>query len=134
MNNSSDDFLNNITITGTGSSGSSDTITIDLGDIMTSSVTVPNNFYYSSMSDLSTVTLTTGSSSNAVLSSGDITTYSNIFQWRDSIPFENNFPEWEDFQNMMKEYPGLEKTFENLKACYDLCKDDWESKKRGSDV
>ncbi len=51
--------------------------------------------------------------------------------WRPPEPFVNGFPEWEDFQEMCKEYPGLEKVYEHMKAYYNMCKDDWESKKKG---
>lgn len=46
-------------------------------------------------------------------------------------PFDDCFPEWDDFQSMCKEYPGLEKCYEHLKAFYKLCKDEWEQKKKG---
>jgi hypothetical protein len=51
--------------------------------------------------------------------------------WRPPEPFVNSFPAWEDFQEMCKEYPGLEKVYEHMKAYYNMCKDDWESKKKG---
>jgi hypothetical protein len=50
--------------------------------------------------------------------------------WRPPEPFVNGFPEWEDFNKMCKEYPGLEKVYEHMKAYYNMCKDDWETKKR----
>jgi hypothetical protein len=68
-------------------------------------------------------------------SSVDTITLGNIdiSQWdfAETVPFENGFPAWEDFQEMCKEYPGLEKTFEHLKVFYNLCKSEWEAKKRG---
>ena len=51
--------------------------------------------------------------------------------WKPPVPFENGFPEWNDFQEMCKEYPGLEKVYEHMKAYYNMCKDDWETKKKG---
>lgn len=73
-------------------------------------------------------------SSNIDLNS-DVTlnniTFDNINWDFNSAPFENCFPEWDDFKKMCDEYPGLEKTLEHLKAYYKLCKDDWEAKKRG---
>ena len=50
--------------------------------------------------------------------------------WRPPEPFVNGFPDWEEFNNMCKEYPGLEKVYEHMKAYYNMCKDDWESKKK----
>jgi len=99
-----------ITLTSTGidTMSSASTITIDLSNYTTSP-------YYDS---------TIG---NITLGSGDSFNWSMI----ETIPFENGFPEWQDFQEMCKEYPGLEKTLEHLKSFYKLCKDDWETKKRG---
>lgn len=51
--------------------------------------------------------------------------------WEPPEPFVNAFPEWEEFNKMCKEYPGLEKVYEHMKAYYNMCKDDWESKKKG---
>lgn len=50
--------------------------------------------------------------------------------WQPPEPFVNSFPEWDDFHSMCKEYPGLEKVYEHLKAYYNMCKDEWDSKKR----
>ncbi len=50
--------------------------------------------------------------------------------WRPPEPFVNGFPDWEEFNNMCKEYPRLEKVYEHMKAYYNMCKDDWESKKK----
>lgn len=43
--------------------------------------------------------------------------------------FEDKFPNWGDFQNMCKEYPSLSRVFSQLILIYNLCKDDWTSKK-----
>ena len=55
---------------------------------------------------------------------------SSIFSWH-TTPFEDSFPDWNDFQEMCKEYPGLEKAYEHMKVFYKLCKDEWEAKKKG---
>lgn len=57
----------------------------------------------------------------------------DIVNWKfeETIPFENGFPDWKDFEKMCKEYPGLEQAYEKLKTFYDLCKDEWEHKKKG---
>jgi hypothetical protein len=60
----------------------------------------------------------------------DSSAFTNI--WITNVPFENSFPEWEDFQGMCKEYPGLSQAYEKLKTFYDLCKDEWEHKKKES--
>lgn len=58
----------------------------------------------------------------------DDSLFTNVFVA--NIPFENSFPEWYDFQNMCKEYPGLEQAYEKLKTFYGLCKDEWDHKKK----
>lgn len=66
------------------------------------------------------------------LNIGDISTTS--FNWSfTTTPFEDGFPEWSDFRDMCKEYPGLQITFEKMKEFYNLCKSDWEGKKRGEE-
>lgn len=111
---------NDVIIIGTGSdstatfsSGSSDSITIDLSNY---------TYNYDTMTSVSGSTITLD----------NITITDTISNWSfiDTVPFENGFPEWRDFQEMCKEYPGLEKTFEHMKSYYNMCKDDWESKKK----
>lgn len=139
MSNSNDDFLtenitissisNNDYITGTmigavGSSGT-DTITLTSG--------AGSSYYYNTGAGLAgssgaSYTIATGGTATTL---GTIDISSATFNWFNSKPFEDSFPEWQDFQEMCKEYPGLEKTFEHLKAFYKLCIDDWEAKKKG---
>jgi hypothetical protein len=88
---------------------SEDTITLDLGDY----------------NPAQTITLNSGA--DTVLCTGDTIFTSS---WITNIPFENSFPEWEDFQGMCKEYPGMAQAYEKLKTFYDLCKDEWEHKKK----
>jgi hypothetical protein len=54
----------------------------------------------------------------------------NVFSWAETVPFEDGFPEWSEFQEMCKAYPGLQKTYEHLKCFYKMCNDDWQSKKK----
>jgi len=66
------------------------------------------------------------------LTIGNISTDS--FNWAfTTTPFEDGFPEWADFKDMCKEYPGLQITFEKMKEFYNLCKSDWEGKKRSEE-
>ena len=81
----------------------SETITVDLGNI----------------SAAQTVTLTSSGLDTITL---DGTSFTNIWHYVD-VPFESSFPEWNDFQKMCKEYPGLEQAYEKLKIFYNLCKD-----------
>jgi len=35
---------------------------------------------------------------------------------------------------MCKEYPGLEKVWRNFKSVYDMCKQDYEGKKKAGEI
>lgn len=148
MNNSNDDFLNeNMTVSNVGSNSADifsitipspvDTISLDNLSI-TSSVT-GSSYFYNTGAGMAGVTgsytTITGGASGPVgtitISDGTNSINSPSWEWIETVPFETGFPEWADFQAMCKEYPGLEKTFEHLKAFYKLCKDEWESKKKG---
>jgi len=90
---------------------SGDTITLDFGD----------------HNPAQTITLTGAADTTLNI---DDSIFTNIFIT--NVPFENSFPEWYDFQNMCREYPGLEQAYEKLKTFYDLCKDEWEHKKKAT--
>lgn len=116
---------------------SSNAITVSIDDKLASDTITLTNIGLDTMSTANTITIDLSNYAtcpyydstigNITIGSGD------SFNWNiiETIPFENGFPEWQDFQEMCKEYPGLEKTFEHLKAFYKLCKDEWETKKRG---
>lgn len=125
MNNSNNSATDTIdlssdstTITLTNCSGTNDVITITSGYDYSSSYTIGPT--------ISTVDLT----GITISSTEEIKSWTFI----ETDPFENGFPDsWHDFQDMCKEYPGLQNAFEHMKVFYKLCKDDWESKKRGED-
>lgn len=50
------------------------------------------------------------------------TTWSNT-AWSPSYgtPFVDSFPEWNSFKKLCDDYPGLEKSYENLKTVYSIC-------------
>lgn len=96
-----------------------DTITIDLSSITNVAAAQPS-IYTIDMSN-SSVTLT---------NTNDVPFGHPSGLWKPPVPFTDGFPEWNDFQDMCKEYPGLEKAYEHLKSYYNMCKDDWESKKK----
>lgn len=107
--------------------------TIDLSDTITGIIaqdltTAIDSYVITGSSDVNMVstTYTSGSSNTITI---DSSLFSNV--WITTVPFENGFPEWEDFQNMCKEYPGLEQAYEKLKTFYELCKDEWAHKKKG---
>jgi hypothetical protein len=43
-------------------------------------------------------------------------------------PFEAAFPLFDQVQEMCKEYPGLERAYENFKTAYALVEQDWKGK------
>lgn len=129
MTNSSAQNTFSITLNDSAMSGSdvititSHPYTVDIGTIDTGQSVTLNNYNYSgsSVTGISTVDL----------GSIDLSTFnSTSFEWISPIPFENAFPNWEDFEAMRKEYPGLEQAYEKLKTFYNLCKDEWEFKKK----
>jgi hypothetical protein len=88
--------------------------------------------------DTSNYTITLGNDTIDLSGLTNVSTVNSIdigtldsYIFNTTVPFEDGFPEWHDFEEMRKEYPGLEKTFEHLKVFYKMCKDDWEAKKRG---
>lgn len=104
--------------------------TIDLSDTITGIIaqdltTAIDSYVITGGGNMST-TYTSGSSDTITI---DSSLFSNV--WITTVPFENGFPEWDDFQNMCKEYPGLEQAYEKLKTFYELCKDEWAHKKKG---
>lgn len=96
-------------------------------------ITLPADSY--STCTLDTITLT-GASGTSIGGAGTGTSWSsfnipeNVFSWSETVPFEDGFPEWNEFQDMCKAYPGLQKTYEHLKCFYKMCNDDWQSKKK----
>jgi hypothetical protein len=102
---------------------SSDSVTVELGGAGGTGVIAQDiSLVYPDV-----ITLPSGSYDNTITIDGSV--FSNI--WVTTIPFENGFPEWDDFQNMCKEYPGLEQAYEKLKTFYVLCKDEWDHKQKG---
>ena len=112
-------------------------ITLDNTDNMNTSsgvFTISEPYNYMVSGDTITLDLDAiGAAQTVTLTSSGLDSISitdNYFTWKTPIPFEDGFPEWDDFQKMCKEYPGLEQTYEKLKTFYVLCKDEWETTKR----
>jgi len=106
---------------------SSNPVDLDIGSITIdlSNYGAGQSMYtYSSLTASDTITIT---------GSSDIPFGHPSGLWRPPEPFINAFPEWDEFQKMCKEYPGLEKVYEHMKAYYNMCKDDWESKKKDNE-
>ena len=99
---------------------SSNPTTLDIG-----SITIDLSEYHAAHTMLGSFT----SSDTITITGSDIPFGHPSGLWRPPEPFVNAFPEWDEFQKMCEEYPGLEKVYEHMKAYYNMCKDDWESKK-----
>lgn len=103
--------LDTITITGSSSSGSSDTIVLDLGSSNTS---IGYSGGY----------ISTGISNVAI---GPITTSDISFNWVAPEEWKDGFPDWDRIQKMCNQYPGLKIAFEKFKTTYNLVKDDYDT-------
>jgi hypothetical protein len=94
-------------------------------------ITLPTDSYSTYSSNTITITGASGTSFGAADSSWSTANIPDtIFNWTETVPFEDGFPEWNEFQEMCKAYPGLEKTYEHLKCFYKMCNDDWQAKKK----
>ena len=51
--------------------------------------------------------------------------------WTPPVEWTDCFPDFNTVEQMCKEYPGLEKAFENFKTVYKLVEQDWKGKSEG---
>jgi len=109
-----------ITISSSPSDYTLGTVTIDLSD-------------YKAAQSMYTIVSGGTADTITITGSGDIPFGHPSGLWRPPEPFVDSFPEWEEFNSMCKEYPGLEKVYEHMKAYYNMCKDDWEAKKKADE-
>jgi hypothetical protein len=117
------DDENTITITGSGASGSNDTIVINLNDTYGATTSYINNvgIIAQDIDSLhSSFTISSGVSDYGTISITDP-------QWW--INSEGTHFEIAEIEKMCSEYPALAKVYENFKTMYDLVKQDWEGKK-----
>jgi len=105
----------------------------------------------SSMSSMSNTITITGSTDSTWMSVGDITSntidISSIiaddtvtFDWDnltnisfDNVLWKNTLPDLDTVEKMSKEYPALEKAFENFKTVYTLVEQDYKGKQDEDD-
>jgi len=114
---------NIITITGTETSSSGDTIVINLNDTYGSTTSYINNAGIIAQdigSVYSSYTISNGNSDYSTISITDP-------QWW--VTSEGTHFEIAEIEKMCSEYPALAKVYENFKTMYDLVKQDWEGKK-----
>ena len=104
-------------------------IVIDLSDTYGATTT------YQWSSDIGNISIT-GSSDTYISSGGSYTIGTN-----DTIDLGNivwgmndNTIDPEEVAKMCKEYPALEKVWDNFKSVYDMCKQDYKGKKKAGEL
>ena len=108
---------------------------IDLSSIDTISITSPNNI---STGDIwiDTTTMNTNvfsiSSDWITLTSDDNINLDDIIIY-EPIEFEDEMPGVAKVENMCKDYPALEKAYENFKTIYKLVHQDWVGRQKEED-
>ena len=118
---------------------SENNIVIDTGSEYTNNVTM-NNIDYIDTSTISsyatdTISTTTLTSSGGYTISNTGYTFSDsdgniVINTRDPVDFEDCMPILEKIQSMCKEYPGLDKAFDNFKMTYKMVHQDWIGKQK----
>lgn len=116
MNNSSAQELYSITLD--GEIMTNDTITISVD----SSFVNYDSMIGSAISNGDYITITSDNS------------YSEQYEIDFGDNWRTHFPDFYEVESMCKEYPALEKAFENFKTIYEMVKDDYASKIKNSNT
>lgn len=107
----------------------SSTITIDLNDTYGATT--------SYLTDDMSYTIT-GNHDTIVISDGINSSHTLVSDWTSTnVDIESLFGTTyneKEIERMCKEYPGLEKVWNNFKSVYDMCKQDYEGKKRAGEL
>ena len=112
---------------------SEDNIVIDTGSEYTNNITMNTSTISSYATDtISTTTLTSG---NDYTISNSKYTFSDsdgniVINTHEPVDFEDCLPGFEKIQSMCKEYPGLDKAFDNFKVTYKIVHQDWIGKQK----
>lgn len=109
-----------------------DDITIDISTILSSTtVTLPSNPTVGDIwFDTSNNSVLTYDNTQwvTVLDNNDI--HINTLDFPGPVEWEHEFPAFHKVEEMCKEYPALEKAYENFKTVYTMVKQDWEGKQK----
>jgi hypothetical protein len=104
---------------------------IDLYNFPTMSTVVPNNPTVGSIwIDTSTMSTSIYNSIDWTTIGGDSGTIDINNVIFDRPMFEDAMPDPQELKRMCKEYPGLEKVYENFKTIYKLVEQDWRGKQK----
>ena len=71
-----------------------------------------------------------GATDTVTISDGTFTLDTNSVDWLNEIHINDTRISPDEIERMCDEYPALEKVWRNFKAVYDMCKQDYEGKKR----
>ena len=124
--NYTEDLLNDVLISASGTGVSSDCITITLP-----SDTMSNATYDTMAYSGNTITLTGGGvGSTYTLGTSDTITISNdsfTNIWTTNEEWVDSFPDWDRVKDMCSKYPSLEIALRNFETIYKLVKDDYDN-------
>ena len=95
-------------------------VTINLGDTYGATTT----FWSNGTSGTDTISVTDGT----------FTVDTNSADWLNNVYINDTRISPEEIEKMCKEYPGLEKVWRNFKSVYDMCKQDFEGKKKAGEI
>ena len=113
--------------------------TIDLSGIVDSVGDITINLddtYGTTTTYMADTTYTVGSNDfdTISISDGTFTLDTNAIDWTTNSILGDTRISPEEIERMCKEYPGLEKVWRNFKSVYDMCKQDYEGKKKAGEL
>jgi len=112
-----DDFVN----------ATGDDVTINLGDTYDTTTT------YWAGDNITDINVG-GATDTINISDGTFTIDTNSVDWINEIHINDTRISPEEIEKMCEHYPGLEKVWRNFKSVYDMCKQDFEGKKKAGEI
>ena len=116
-------------------SNKNDSFTIDVGDLnlddivdTTGNITINLDNTYTSSYTMS------GATDTITISDGTYSLDTHAIDWTTNNILGDTRISPEEIEKMCKEYPGLEKVWRNFKSVYDMCKQDFEGKKKAGEI
>jgi hypothetical protein len=106
---------------------------IDITEVSTINITAPNNL---STGDiwLDTSTISTNAYTDSydwiTITGGDGTINLDSITISNPVEFEDQMPSVAKVEDMCRDYPGLEKAYENFKTIYKMVEQDWIGKQK----
>jgi hypothetical protein len=107
--------------------------TIDLSNIidMSGYITIDLNNTHGATTTYLSDTITNGNGSFTI--TGSTSDWVNDSTFNINSIFKNNIDQ-DEVERMCKEYPGLEKVWQNFKTVYEMVKQDYEGKKKAGEL